>query len=326
MEELVQLEKQIYLSVILPAYNEVNSVVRVVEKLENVLVKLGRLYEIIIIDDGSVDQTFEKVQKICKDNANLRIISFTRNFGKEAAILAGLQYCKGVLAVVMDCDLQHPPELILQMEKMYREQGVSVVHAVKEKRQTEHFGYRLFVGLFYKIMQYLSGYDLKNQSDYKMLDRYVVDAYINLPEKLRFFRGLIPWLGYKSAVVYFFPEIRVEGKSGWTSYKLFRMGIQAICSFSSIPLQMVTLMGLIMFVAGGVLGGQTLFMKINGNAVEGFTTVIILLLFIGSLIMISLGIIGEYLAMIYHEIKNRQPYIIKNNVTVQDRKNNLDIF
>ena len=314
MGEPVHLKKQIYISVILPAYNEANTVLKIVEKLEIVLMELNRPYEIIIIDDGSVDQTFKKVQKICKGNVNFQLISFTRNFGKEAAILAGLKYCNGTLAVVMDCDLQHPPELILQMEKVYREQGVSVIHGVKEKRQSEYFGYRLFAGFFYKIMHYLSGYNLKNQSDYKMLDRYVIDAYNNLPEKLRFFRGLIPWLGYKSAVVYFSPEIRVEGNSGWTFFKLFRMGVQAVCSFSSIPLQMVTLMGVIMFVAGVLLGGQTLLMKINGNAVEGFTTVIILLLFIGSLIMISLGIIGEYLAMIYHEIKNRQPYIIKNEV------------
>ena len=306
-------DHSIYISIILPAFNEEKNIDEFIRKTTKVIKLFAdERYEMIFIDDGSHDKTFEKISKICDGDSKIKLLSFSRNFGKEAAILAGLRFSKGEIAVVMDCDMQHPPELIVDMEVLWREHGIKVVHAVKNQRQHETFTRRVIVLWFYKLMKFFSGFDLNNQSDFKMLQRDVIESYINLPEKLRFFRGLLPWLGYKSASLYFSPDLRVEGNTGWTLGKLIRTGTAAVCSFSSIPLQVVTILGMVTLASSFVLGIHTLFIKISGQAVEGFTTVIILLLLIGSIIMISLGVIGKYISMIYHEIKNRQSYIIED--------------
>jgi hypothetical protein len=201
--------------------------------------------------------------------------------------------------------------LLPKMFHLWKEEDYHVVHGVKTSRQKETAVKGLFVRLFYAAMTLLSGYNLKQATDFKLLDRRVVDHYVALPENVRFFRGLVPWLGFRNASASFFPENRVAGNSKWSRFCLVTLAVRGICSFSSLPMQVVTFMGGIMFTASILLGIQTLFMKLSGRAVEGFTTVILLLLFIGSILMISLGIMGQYLAMIYEEIKGRPPFVIE---------------
>ena len=299
------------ISIVIPVHNESHVISETLKETIQVVLGISQQYEILIIDDGSSDGTWETVSAISQHNHNIKMIRFSRNFGKEAAVLAGLKFSRGKAVVVMDGDLQHPPTVLQEMFHRWQEEGYHVVHGVKTSRQKETAVKGLFVRLFYASMTLLSGYNLNQATDYKLLDRRVVDHYIALSENVRFFRGLVPWLGFRNVSVSFFPENRVAGKSKWSRFSLVTLAVRAICSFSSLPMQVVTFMGGMMFIASILLGIQTLFMKLSGRAVEGFTTVILLLLFIGSILMVSLGIIGQYLAMIYEEIKGRPPFIIE---------------
>ncbi len=303
--------EQPFISIVIPVHNESHVISETLDATLEVVFRLSPQYEILIVDDGSTDKTFETVCAISRTNQKIKIIRFSRNFGKEAAILAGLKFSSGKAVVVMDGDLQHPPELLPKMLHLWQQEHYQVVHGVKTSRQKEKAVKGLFVRLFYACMTLFAGYNLKQATDYKLLDRRVVDHYISLAENVRFFRGLVPWLGFSSAFISFFPENRVAGKSKWGAFALMTLAVRAICSFSSLPMQVVTLMGCVMFTASILIGMPTLFMKLSGRAVEGFTTVILLLLVIGSILMISLGIIGQYLAMIYEEIKGRPSFIIE---------------
>ncbi len=298
-------------SIVIPVHNESHVIAATLNETIQSVLRISQEYEILIIDDGSSDGTWETLKALSQDNRKIKMIRFSRNFGKEAAILAGLKFSKGKAVFTMDGDLQHPPALMLKMFYLWRDEQYHVVHGVKTKRQKEAAVKGLFAKLFYASMTLLSGYNLNHATDFKLLDRRVVDHYITLSEKVRFFRGLVPWLGFRNASVSFIPENRATGKSKWSRFALITLAVRAICSFSSLPMQVVTFMGGIMLTASILLGIQTLFMKLSGRAVEGFTTVILLLLFIGSILMISLGIIGQYLAMIYEEIKARPPFIIE---------------
>ena len=299
-----------FLSIVIPAYNEARGIVGTVAAVGRVLQGIRGDYEIIVVDDGSTDNTWELVEAEASKDDRIKLIGFTRNFGKESAILAGLRYSSGAGVVVIDGDLQHPPDLLAEMVRLWREEDYEVVHALKEERQGEPFHQRLFAFIFYKVMKTFSGYDLKGETDYKLLDRRVVEHYLRLSENVRFFRGLIPWLGFRHASLRFSPDNRKSGGSRWTVFSLLRLGIGAVCAFSAIPMQIVTFLGGLMFIASLLLGVDTLYMKVSGRAVAGFSTVILLLLFIGSILMVSLGIIGQYLSMIYEEVKGRPSFVI----------------
>lgn len=303
-------EKKRLISITVPVYNEEKLICKTLENINDIISKASEYFEIIVVDDGSTDNTWGKIKEKASVDSRIKLVRFTRNFGKEAAILAGLKFSKGTAVIVMDADLQHPPELLLEMISLWQTGQFDIIHAIKQRRQPESFFKRISASLFYSLMKAFSGMDLRNATDYKLLDRRVVDQYLALPEKLRFSRGLIPWLGFKNATVPFTPDIRSKDTSKWNIGSLLKLGFRAICSFSSLPLQAVTILGAIMFMVSIVLEFQTLLMKFIGKAATGFTTVIILLLFIGSVLMISLGLIGQYLAMIYEEIKGRPPYLI----------------
>jgi glycosyltransferase involved in cell wall biosynthesis len=299
------------ISLVIPVFNESRNLPQLFDKLSEVADRLEAPVELVFVDDGSSDTSWQTLQEMKTSCAHVKLIRFSRNFGKEAAIYAGLQCCRGRAAVVMDADLQHPPDLIPEMVELWRHQGVKVVHALKARRQAESPLRRLPALAFYWIMNVLSGYDLRGATDFKLLDRTVIDHYLALPETVRFFRGLIPWLGFNSRCIYFTPQNRQFGRSGWPAWSLIRMAVRAICAFSSIPMQVVTLLGGLTFLGALVLGIDTFYMKWSGRAVEGFTTVIVLLLAIGSVLMVSFGVIGQYLALIYEEIKARPSFIIE---------------
>ena len=299
------------LSIVLPAYNEEQNIANTAAVLSKLLSENEIDYELIFISDGSKDGTYQEIQKASEENPRIKGAQFSRNFGKEAGIFAGLELTTGDAVIVMDCDLQHPPAVIPQMWKLWQE-GAQVVEGVKSSRGKESLAHKLSAGLFYKIMSKLIGMDMNASSDFKLLDRQVVDVLLSLPERNTFFRALSFWVGFRTEVVYYEVQERQFGESKWSLFSLMKYAVTNATSFSTMPLQLVTVMGFLSIMFSVVLGIQTLVKYLSGTAVEGFTTVILLLLIIGGCLMISLGIIGHYIARIYEEVKGRPKYIISD--------------
>ena len=297
------------LSVIIPAYNEELSIDRAYYTISAILKDANIENEIIFIDDGSTDSTYEKIKVLSEKEKNISGLTFSRNFGKEAAISAGLASAEGDCVVVIDCDLQHPPEKIVEMYRLW-EQGFEIVEGIKTTRGKEGKVHGLAARSFYSIISSMVGFDMSNASDFKLLDRKVVDILNRIPEKKGFFRAISFWVGYKKATVEFEVKERVEGTSKWSAISLVKYAISNISAYSTAPMQIVTVLGFIMLFITAVFGVWALVDKISGRALEGMTTVIIILIFIGSIMMISLGIIGYYVARIYEEIKGRPKYIV----------------
>lgn len=297
------------LSVVLPSYNEEQNISNTVSVLSGLLEGAGIDYELVFISDGSRDNTYQEIQEAAKENPRIKGAEFSRNFGKEASIFAGLQIALGDAVVVMDCDLQHPPEVILQMWKLWQE-GYEVVEGIKSSRGKEGLAHKLSAGLFYRIMSGLIKIDMNASSDFKLLDRKVVDVLTALPERNTFFRALSFWAGFRATSVKYEVQERKFGTSRWSTWSLMKYAIRNVTSFSTLPLQLVTVMGVVSILFSIILAIQTLVRFLTGTAVEGFTTVILLVLIIGGFIMISLGIIGHYIARIYEEVKGRPKFII----------------
>jgi len=302
------------LSIVVPAHNEARGITRSIEVMLEAVEGCGMRCEVIVVDDGSRDGTFERIRELAAGDPRIKGLRFTRNFGKEAALLAGLRASMGSAVVTIDADLQHPPALIATMVQEWRA-GARVVDAVKRSRAGDGTITRLRAGIFNTLLSKLGGIDLHNASDFKLLDRAVVDAIANeLPERQRFYRGLADWVGYRHASVQFDVEARAEGQGKWSLWKLVQLATTAIVSFTSAPLQIVTILGVLTLIFGIGVGADALISWFQGRAVSGFATTIITLLIVGSFIMISLGIIGEYIAKIYDEIKARPPYLVESAV------------
>ena len=299
-------------SVIIPAYNEAPNIKSVVDEVTRVLDGCQIQSEIIIVDDGSTDGTFDAVQRLSDADPRVKGIRFSRNFGKEAALLAGLRKAAGEVVITIDADLQHPPPLIPELMKRWQ-QGAKVVHAVKRSRDKDSWIVRRRAAVFNFLMAHLAGIDLRNSSDFKLLDRVAVDAIVQqLPEHHRFYRGLTAWIGYETAAVPFDVGTRDSGAAKMSFRRLLGLAMIAIITFTSAPLRIVTLLGFLTLCFAFVVGAEALMSWWQGNAVSGFTTLILALLIVGSFVMISLGIIGEYLARIYDEIKARPSYLIES--------------
>jgi len=297
------------LSVILPAYNEEKMIATAASTISGILEKENIPFEIIFVDDGSRDKTWEIIQQTSAEMPTVKGVHFSRNFGKEAAMFAGLEQAEGDCCVVLDCDLQHPPEKIVEMYRLW-EDGYEVVEGIKEDRGEESGLHKFAANSFYSLISRATGMDMSSSSDFKLLDRKVVDTLNQMPERNVFFRALSFWVGFKKATVSYRVQDRVAGESKWSTKSLVKYAITNISSFSSAPLHIITLLGILMLVVAVVFGCIALVQKITGQALGGFTTVIFLLLFASSVIMISLGIIGYYIARIYDEIKGRPRYII----------------
>ena len=297
------------LSVILPSYNEEKMIATASGTVTRILDEAGIAHELLFIDDGSRDKTWEEILRAAESNPHVVGVHFSRNFGKEAAMFAGLEQAKGDCCVVIDCDLQHPPEKIVEMYRLW-EQGYEVVEGIKEDRGEETGMHKLAANSFYAIISRLTGLDMASSSDFKLLDRKVVDTLNQMPERNVFFRALSFWVGFRKAEVRYRVRERTAGESKWSTRSLIRYAINNIGSFSSAPLHIVTVLGFVMLVIAVVFGVVALVQKVSGAALGGFTTVILLLLFSSSIIMISLGIIGYYIARIYEELKGRPRYII----------------
>jgi len=300
------------LSVIIPAYNEEKCIKRVYTAIHSLLAENNIDSEFIFVDDGSQDQTYQVITELSLEKQNIVGLHFSRNFGKESAISAGLAAVSGSCAVVIDCDLQHPPEKIIEMYHLW-EEGYEIIEGIKKERGQEKKMYSIGAKLFYSIISRMAGFDMANSSDFKLLDRKVVDVLNKMPER-GFFRAISYWVGYNKTTVEYDVAERVDGESKWSSRGLIKYALSNISSYSTAPMQTVTVLGVVMLIISVIFGIWALIDKIIGRALEGMTTVIIITIFIGSIIMISLGIIGYYIARIYEEIKGRPKYIISSTI------------
>ena len=297
------------LSVVLPAYNEEQMIKKTSQVVGDLLEKEQIPYELVFVNDGSKDHTWEKILELKEERAHIKGVCFSRNFGKEGAVFAGITQAEGDCIAVMDCDLQHPPETLIKMYRLW-EDGYQVIEGVKASRGRESFIHKMFAKTFYSIISDATGIDMSRASDFKLMDRQAAEEFLKLPERNVFFRALSSWVGFKTTYVEFDVQEREAGESKWSFKSLVRYAVNNITSFSAAPMQIVTFFGVVFFVFAVLLGIQSLYMYFSGHAVAGFTTVILLVLFVGSILMFSLGVIGYYIAKIYDEVKMRPRYII----------------
>lgn len=305
------------LSVIIPAFNEEKCIKKAYDEINSLLVENGIESEFIFVDDGSKDDTYKVITKLAFEQENIVGLHFSRNFGKESAISAGLAAANGDCAVVIDCDLQHPPEKIIEMYRLW-EQGYEIVEGIKAERGEEKKMHGIGAKIFYSLISRMAGFDMTNSSDFKLLDRKVVDVLNKMPER-GFFRAISYWVGYNKAAVEYDVAPRIDGETTWSTKGLVKYAVSNISSYSTAPMQTVTVLGFVMLMISVIFGIWALIDKIVGRALEGMTTVIIITIFIGSIIMISLGIIGYYIARIYEEIKGRPKYIISSTVKSENK-------
>ena len=297
------------LSIVVPCYNEG-------ENLQHFYIELGKAlyssysYELIIVNDGSGDDTLEKAQEIAQMSDNVYYISFSRNFGKESAMLAGLHYAKGDAVIIMDGDLQHPPALIPKMIEKFEEGYEQVI--AKRNRKGDSFIRSKFSSLYYVLINRLVDVELQDGvGDFRLLSRRVVDSLLSLKEYNRFSKGLFAWIGFKEAVIEYENFIRNEGKSSWTFPKLLNYGIDGLISFNNKPLRASIYMGLTLTSVSLIYVLITLIQIIfKGIDVPGYFTIISAVLIVGGVQLIFLGVIGEYIGRIFYETKNRPHYII----------------
>ena len=302
------------ISVIIPLYNEGANLRAFLSGVKAALDKTGCPFELILIDDGSPDETWKVISDEAGTLPAIRAVRLSRNFGKELALCAGLERARGDAIVLMDGDGQHPPALLPDMLRLWQTTGADIVEAVKIKRGQESLTGKIGALLFYLILNKLSGFDLKGASDFKLMNRKAINAWLEMQERNVFFRGMTAWMGFTTVRIPFEVARPSAGKSSWSYLKRLRLAVTGLTAFSSFPLQLVTLAGALFFVFAVLLGAQTLYLKLAGRAVSGFATVILLELIIGSSLMISLGIVGEYLARIYEEVKGRPRYVVTHSI------------
>jgi len=315
------MSKEITYSIVIPAFNEEEVIRESYKRLKQVMDKADGPYELIFVNDGSADRTFEILEEICQQDKNVKLINFSRNFGHQPAITAGMDNASGQAIVVIDADLQDPPEVILEMIKKWKE-GYDVVYGKRIKRKGETVFKKLTAAIFYRILRGMTTVDIPvDTGDFRLIDRKVCDVMKNLTEKNRYIRGLVSWVGFKQVAVEYVREERFAGETKYPLKKMLKFAADAITSFSYKPLKLATYIGfflsvlsfcyLIVVICQKLLGGQT---------VPGWASILAVNLFFNGIILIMLGVIGEYIGRIYDESKNRPLYIIKDKVGFEENE------
>jgi glycosyltransferase involved in cell wall biosynthesis len=303
-----------YISIVVPVFSEEPNIQILISRIAGIVDKVKADYEIIFIDDGSYDATWRTIHKCAEVNKRVKGASFSRNFGKEAAILAGLDIAKGDVVITIDGDLQHPPELIPLMYSLWANDGVEIVDTIKKYRQSETIINKIFANSFYKIFSSLTGFKLTNITDYKLLDRRVVDNILDMPESNRFFRGMTEWVGFKHATLEINIDKRERGDSKWNFAKLIVYAFDNIVNFSTKPLYFVGVLGVTFSLVAIILLLISIYRYIVHTTLSGFPTVIILILFVGGIVICSNCLIGVYIAKLTNEVKKRPKYIKKDEI------------
>lgn len=302
-------------SIIVPLYNEEEVIRETYARLTKVMKTLEEPYEIIMINDGSSDRTKNIVEEICKVDKSIKLIDFSRNFGHQIAITAGMENCTGDAIVVIDADLQDPPEVILQMIEKYKS-GYDVVYAVRKKRKGETIFKRATAALFYRFLRKMTNINIPvDTGDFRLISRPVCEAMKLLKEKNRFVRGLVSWVGFKQIGIEYVREERYAGVSKYPLKKMIKFSLDGITSFSTKPLRLSGFLGFIVAASGIIYAIYTVICRIFFNrAIAGWTTIVVLITVIGGINMICVGVAGEYIARIYDEVKNRPLYLIKDKI------------
>jgi len=300
------------ISIIVPLYNESAGIKHLFARLTPVLQQLKTSYEIICINDGSQDDTLKQLLELNQKDKTIKIVNLSRNFGKEIALTAGIDYAKGAAVIPIDADLQDPPELIEQLIAKWRE-GYDVVYATRRSRQGETWLKRISARAFYRTIGRMSHVPIPaNTGDFRLLDRRVVEAIKKLPERTRFMKGLFAWVGYKQTSVLFDREPRCSGKSTWNYWKLWNFALDGIISFSFLPLKVWSYVGisisLLSLVYALMLVIRTIVLGVD---VPGYASLMVAILFLGGIQLITLGVLGEYLGRVYEEVKGRPLYFVR---------------
>ncbi len=299
------------ISVVAPFYNEELVIDQFFQQVIGVLETMETEWEIVCVDDGSRDRTLDRLLAAARVNPAIRVLQLTRNFGKEAALTAGLEASRGDVVVLIDADLQDPPTLISQMLDKWRE-GFDVVYGVRQSRDQDSLAKRVTAGGFYRIFNKLAPTPLPaNAGDFRLMDRRVVDRVRELPERTRFMKGLFAWVGFSSTAVTYDRPGRAAGQSAWSYWKLWNFALDGLTSFSTVPLRIWTYVGLVVsllaFFYASFLILRTL---VAGVDLPGYASLMVVMLFLGGIQLISLGVIGEYLGRVFIEVKQRPVYLV----------------
>lgn len=301
-------------SCVIPCHNEAANLDLLLPRLAELLPALARDWEVVLVDDGSRDGTAQVIARWAQQPGFVGIV-LSRNFGKEAAITAGLEAAGGEVVVIMDGDLQHPPALIPQMMAHWRE-GADVVYAVRSHREDESWVKRTGTDLFYRLINAVDRFEVpEGAGDFRLMDRLAVDALLQLPERNRFMKGLYAWVGFQSVALPYVPEARVHGKSTFSLKRLVNLSMDGLTSFTTWPLRIVSVVGVVVALIGFLYGGfLTLEYMFWGNEVSGWTTIVVTMMLFLGLQMVFLGIIGEYVGRIFEEVKARPVYVVRRAV------------
>ncbi len=305
--------RQLFLSIVAPCYNEEAVIDIFLEKIFYIMQKLGKNFEIVFVNDGSRDATLEILQAKSKAFAEVRVINLSRNFGKEAALTAGIDTSRGEVVVPIDVDLQDPPELILEFVKKY-EEGYDVVVGKRIDRSTDSRAKRVSAETFYKLHNKISDIEIPhNVGDYRLMSRRVVEELKKLPETQRFMKGIFAWLGFKTAVIEYKRESRVAGESSFNGWKLWNFALDGITSFSTAPLRVWLYLGMVLAFIAFIYGSWIIIKTLLfGADSPGYASMITVILFLGGIQLMGIGILGEYIGRIYLESKNRPIYIVED--------------
>ncbi|MCK4798531.1 MAG: glycosyltransferase family 2 protein [Spirochaetes bacterium] len=308
------------ISIIIPCYNEEEVILKAYDRVKNVVEKNKYNYEIMFINDGSIDNTLNILEKIAKSNKNVKIISFSRNFGHQAAVTAGIKNCSADIAIIIDADLQDPPELFPEMIKIYQQEKCNVVYGVRKTRKKENFLKKITAKIYYRFINYLSDVDLPfDTGDFRLIDKKVIESFKNFSEKNKYIRGLMSWVGFKQLPVYYNRDPRFSGKTKYSIPKMLKLATTGIFYFTKRPLKMSLSMGFISIIISLVLIIYVFVSKFSNKieSIPGWASTTITIIFFGGVQLFMIGILGEYIGSIFDEVKNRPEYII-------DKKTNLD--
>jgi glycosyltransferase involved in cell wall biosynthesis len=303
---------EVQYSLVVPLYNEEAGITELYSRLEALMEMLDGPAELILVNDGSQDRTLEMIRQLHEQNPAVCYLSLARNFGHQVAVTAGLNFARGQVVVVLDGDLQDPPELIPEMIEKWR-QGYQIIYAQRIKRHQESFLKRITAYAFYRILRYLADIDIPTDTgDFCLMDRKVVDVINAMPERNRYIRGLRAWVGFKQTAVRFERDPRFAGEVKYTFRKSFNLAIDSLISFSKVPLRLSTYLGLVSAAASLLMGCLVLYWRLNypSSAVTGLTAIIVVIFLLASIQLITIGILGEYIGRIYEEVKSRPLYTL----------------
>jgi dolichol-phosphate mannosyltransferase len=299
--------------VVIPVFNEENNVVPLYERLRGAVESLGKTYRFVFVNDGSRDSTFQKLRELASKDKQVKYIDLSRNFGHQIAVTAGLHFSKGKRVVIIDADLQDPPELIADMYRKMDE-GWNVVFARRRQRKGESFFKRITARIFYRLLKNITSVDIPvDTGDFRMMDWKVVEVLNRMPEHHKFIRGMVSWVGFRQTFVEYDRDQRHAGKTGYTIGKMLRFAVDGITGFSSVPLKFATWLGFGISFVSFLLILYTLYARfVSGNYVQGWASIMISILFIGGIQLICLGLIGEYIIRMNDNLRQRPLYIISD--------------